>query len=37
MLTEVEYGTIRPPKEKYTSAWGDDVMNAESHAGKGLL
>jgi hypothetical protein len=36
MLTDVGYGTIRPPKEKCTSAWGDDVMNAESHGGKGF-
>ena len=36
MLTDVGYGTIRPPKDKCTSSWGDEVMNDEIDGEKGF-
>ena len=36
MLTDVGYGTIRPPKDKCTSSWGDEVMNDEIDEKKGF-
>ena len=29
-------GPIRPPKDKCTPAWGDDVMNAKKDGGEGF-
>ena len=36
MLTDIGYSIIRPPKEKCTPVWRDEVMNAKSHSGKGF-
>ena len=34
LLTNVGYGTIRPPSDKFTEGWGDEVMNPIDKGGK---